>query len=90
MRLEFDTVRQERLFANSKKHTLGTDTAKFLGYVVSGDGIRVDEEKIKAIQKWAIPPNVHEVHSFLGLMTFYMWLILNFYSLAAPLSDCLK
>ena len=43
----------------------------FLGYVVSADGIKVDEEKVKAFREWPIPQNVDEVQSFLGLANFY-------------------
>lgn len=58
--------------------------------MVSGDGIRVDEEKVKAIQEWSIPQNMHEVQSFLGLATVYKWFLKNFNTLAAPITDCLK
>ena len=53
----------------------------FLGFVVSGDGIRVDEEKIKAIQDWPTPKSVPEIRSFHGLATFF---IHNFSTIVAP------
>ncbi|XP_059458391.1 uncharacterized protein LOC132187986 [Corylus avellana] len=43
----------------------------FLGFVVGADGIRVDEEKVRAIQEWPTPKSVGEVRSFHGLATFY-------------------
>lgn len=47
----------------------------FLGYVVSADCIKVDEEKIKAFREWPILQNVDEVQFFLELATFYWWFI---------------
>jgi uncharacterized protein YggL (DUF469 family) len=48
-----------------------TNNLLFLGFVVSVDGIKVDEEKIQAIREWLTPKNVGEVRSFHGLATFY-------------------
>ena len=64
-------LRNESLYANSKKCTFCTDKVVFLGYVVSSHGISVDDEKVKAIRDWPIPKFVSEVHSFHGLASFY-------------------
>jgi hypothetical protein len=48
-----------------------TKSLLFLGFVVSVDGIKVDEEKIQAIREWLTPKNVGEVRNFHGLATFY-------------------
>jgi hypothetical protein len=36
----------------------------FLGYVVTAQGIKMDEEKVKAIRDWPTPKSVSEV--FMG------------------------
>ncbi|XP_031393015.1 uncharacterized protein LOC116204832, partial [Punica granatum] len=53
-----DVLRKEKLFANMKKRTFCTDKLVFLGFVVSAQGIQVDEEKVRAIQEWPSPTSV--------------------------------
>ena len=48
---------------------------EYLGYIVSRDGIRASPDKTKAAKNYPIPKNVKEVRSFLGLASFYRWLV---------------
>ena len=44
-------LRKERLFANFKKCSFCTKNVAFLGFVVSSNGVGVDEEKVRAIKE---------------------------------------
>jgi hypothetical protein len=46
----FGALREARLFANLEKCTFYTDRVAFFGYVVTPQGIEVDEAKIGAIK----------------------------------------
>ena len=43
-------LEHEKLFGNLKKCAFFTPTVTFLGYIVTGNGIKADESKIKAIR----------------------------------------
>uniref|UniRef100_A0A2N9HFG3 Reverse transcriptase/retrotransposon-derived protein RNase H-like domain-containing protein n=1 Tax=Fagus sylvatica TaxID=28930 RepID=A0A2N9HFG3_FAGSY len=53
-------------------------------------GIKVDEEKVKAIQEWPTPITISQVWSFHGLASFYRWFVRDFSSLASPLTEVIK
>ena len=55
---------------------------QYLGYVVSRDGIRASPDKTKAVRNFAVPKNVREVRSFLGLASFYRRLVPKFAQIA--------
>jgi hypothetical protein len=72
-----------------KSHFL-TNSLVFLGYVVSGEGIKMDPSKIDPIISWPMPKSLFDVKIFQGLAPFYQRFIKNFSSLIAPITECLK
>ncbi|XP_024009444.1 uncharacterized protein LOC112084526 [Eutrema salsugineum] len=85
-----ETLRSENLYANIKICIFCTDQVVFLGFVVSSQGHKVDEEKIKAIQDWPTPTTISHVRSFHGLASFYRRFVKDFSTLAAPLTSVIK
>jgi len=62
---------------------------KFLGHVVSSEGIAVDSKKTAVIQQWPFPKNLTELRGFLGLTGFYRSYCKNYSEKASPLTEML-
>ena len=71
LRLVLQTLREHQLYAKFSKCEFWLDQVAFLDHVVSGDGIQVDPNKIKAMTEWPRLTTVTEVRSFMGLADYY-------------------
>ena len=64
------------------------ESTKYLGFIVeAGKGLRMDPEKIKAIQDWQAPTTVKGVRSFLGFANFYRRFIKHYSDVVRPLTE---
>ncbi|EFQ94366.1 hypothetical protein PTT_07967, partial [Pyrenophora teres f. teres 0-1] len=59
---------------------------KFLGLIITADGIKMDPEKVSAIQDWKLPQSLKDVQAFLGFANFYRRFIRGFSDIAKPLT----
>ena len=57
----------------------------FLGHILSKKGVSPNPEKVAKIKDWPIPKTPKEVHSFVGLASYYLRFIPNFAKWAGPL-----
>ncbi|THC87525.1 hypothetical protein EYZ11_013030 [Aspergillus tanneri] len=63
---------------------------KYLGLIVSTDGISMDPEKVEAIRLWERSQSVKDVQVFLGFAGFYRRFIPGFSQLTYPLNEVTK
>ena len=75
---------------NIEKCEYGVQELKFLGHILSADGIRPDPEKTRAITEMKLPRNVTELQRFLGMMNYLGKFIPNLAEITAPLRLLLK
>jgi hypothetical protein len=73
-----ERLRREKLYAKLEKCEFWLDRVSFLGHVISGEGIAIDPEKVKAVVEWTRPTSVSEIRSFLGLAGYYRCFIEGF------------
>ncbi|KAL0439579.1 UNVERIFIED_CONTAM: Retrovirus-related Pol polyprotein from transposon opus [Sesamum latifolium] len=62
----FNTLRRYRMKLNPAKCAFGVKNGKFLGYLVTEKEIKVNPEKIQAIQEMKPPTNLNEVQRLAG------------------------
>ena len=62
----------------------------FLGYIISPDGVEMDQEKVRTVVEWEAPDSVKGVQSFLGFANFYRRFIEGYSKLTRPLTDLTK
>ena len=85
-----ERLRRAGLTVNPKKAHIAKRRIKFLGHIVSEDGITVDEDKIAAIKFLRVPENVKQLQTFLGIVGYYRKFVHLFGVIAQPLYQLLK
>lgn len=69
---------------SEKKCQWFSKEVKFLGFLVSGEGIRSNPEKVQVVKTWTAPTNKKALLRFLGFATFYHKFIKNLSGIAKP------
>ena len=90
VRKVLDVLRKEKLFAKESKCEFFKTEVEFLGHHVGRDGVRMMEDKIKAVADWPEPKNVRDIRAFLGTAGYYRKFIKDFSAIAAPLTSLTK
>jgi hypothetical protein len=81
-----ERLRREKLCAKLEKCEFWLDSVSFLGHVISGEGVAVDPEKVKAMVEWTRPTSMFKIRSFLRLVGYYRCFIEGFLKLLGPLT----
>jgi transposase InsO family protein len=90
VRLVLQHLQEAGLQADLKKCEFDVTRTKYLGFIVSTDGIEVDPEKVAVVREWQYPTTVKGVQSFLGFCNFYRRFIRDFGLIAKPLINLTK
>eukprot|EP00253_Pinus_taeda_P005685 PITA_05685 len=83
-------MEEQQFYAKLSKCEFALTEMLYLGHIIGVDGVRVHEEKIRAIREWLEPRNVTELRGFIGICTYYRTFVKGFSQLAAPLTDLTK
>ena len=83
----FQCIRDDNLKLSPKKYALFMDKVKYVGQIVSKNGIEPDPDKIEKVLNWPRPTKPDEVRQFIGFVGYYSRLIKNFTRIAKPLNQ---
>ena len=81
----FSRLKEFNLKIKPKKSHFFQTSITFLGHILSADGVSPNPEKVAKIKDWPTPKTPKEVHSFVGLASYYRRFIPNFAKWAGPL-----
>src|SRR6266498_5431038 len=74
------------LFARANKCEFHSEQVEYLGYILSPEGLSMDQVNVKVVQDWPELQKVKDVQSFLGLINFYCHFVFNYFDIVVPLT----
>ena len=90
LRLALSRLREAGLKLKPRKCRLLCEHVRFLGHVVSEQGVSTHPEKVRPIAEWPTPTCVQDVRSFLGMAGYYRRFVRDFSTVARPLNKLLE
>jgi hypothetical protein len=85
-----ETARRNNVTFKPKKTKLGLKQVDYAGHLLTEDGVKVSDSKVKAIKEMSTPKNKEQLRTFLGMMTYLSRYIPNYSERSALLRDLLK
>ena len=85
----FSRLKQQGLKLKPSKCEFFKTSVKYLGHVVSENGVQTDPDKINALASWPEPNNIKELRSFLRFTGYYRRFIRDYSKIVKPLNDLL-
>ncbi|MBW0579242.1 hypothetical protein O181_118957, partial [Austropuccinia psidii MF-1] len=83
-------LRDNNLFAKASKCVFHSSSVKYLGYVVSSEGLKLDSSKVQQVLNWPQLKNIKALQLFLGFANFYCCFIKNYSKTFSALTSLLK
>jgi len=80
-------MEENDLYIESEKCKWKVRKVDFLGVVIGPGGIKIEEEKVKAVLNWPVSKLVKDIQKFLGLENYYRRFIKDFAKIAKPLYE---
>lgn len=86
----FECLRRNGLKLKIEKTTLFAKEIKYLGHVMSENGVKPNEENVETVKNFPRPRNVKQVQRFLGMASYFRKFLHQFATKAKPLHNLCK
>jgi hypothetical protein len=86
----FERCREFGISLNPAKSVFGVTEGKLLGHIISKDGVKLDPERVEAIEKVPLPISKKALQSFLGQTNFVHRFIPNYAEIVNLSISCLR
>jgi Reverse transcriptase (RNA-dependent DNA polymerase)/RNase H-like domain found in reverse transcriptase len=90
VRLVLQKLREKRINLKLKKCEFAVRETEYLGHVINGESMRMEDEKLKAILEWPTPTNCKDTEEFRGLAGYYRQYIDHFTDRAKALNELIR
>lgn len=81
-----EILRHNQFFIKVSKCAFGEQELEYLGHIVTHQGVKADQSKIKAMLNWPRRTNISKLRGFLGLTGYYRKFVRHYGILARPLT----
>ncbi|XP_021995783.1 uncharacterized protein LOC110892961 [Helianthus annuus] len=86
----FDSLRSVNLKLNPTKCSFGMEEGKFMGFIVTRDGFKVNPEKVQAIQQMPSPATIKEMQRLAGRLAALNRFLANHAAKSYPFISTLR
>ena len=83
-------LEKARMILNLDKCRFNQLSVRFLGHIISAEGIKPDHDKIKKILEWPIPRNITQLRGFIAICSYYRQYVKGFSGIGRCLTDLMK
>ena len=90
VKLVFEALRVISLIMKLKKCKFAQKELRFLGHIISAEGIRTDPDKIVKMVTLSSSTNLKELRSRLGLFSYYQQYIKGFSDITRPIYELIR
>ena len=86
----FERAREKGVRFNRNKIQLHVRECRYIGHLLTVDGLRPDADKVKAISEMCPPADAKELHRLQGMVTYLSKFVPHLADLTAPLRQLLR
>ena len=89
LRKTLDRLREYGLCLKRSKCRVGLTQLKYVGVIITGEGIKTNPDKVRAVTEMSVPQDKPALQRFLGMVTYFGKFIPNLSTITAPLRTLL-